>query len=145
MKLQHVGIVVRDLAAYGEAYACTLGLIPDSEIVCDPIQDVRIQFWRDINGGISLELIEPASPSSPVCRALAKGGGLNHLCYEVGDIEAQVQQCLKNGGLLTNPLAPAVAFGGRRVAFVFFDKLNLIEFVEAPAESMSTGEDPHAV
>ena len=86
MKLHHVGIVVKDLASYGDAYAGVLGLEADSGIIYDPVQKVRAQFWKDARGSV-LELIEPASPDSPVWRERQKGGGLNHLCYEVADIE----------------------------------------------------------
>jgi methylmalonyl-CoA/ethylmalonyl-CoA epimerase len=130
MKLHHVGIVVKDLASYGDAYAGVLGLEADSGIIYDPVQKVRAQFWKDARGSV-LELIEPASPDSPVWRERQKGGGLNHLCYEVADIEQQLRDAVEKGGMVTSGLAPAVAFGGRRIAFVYFLELGLIEFLEA--------------
>lgn len=129
MTLHHVGIVVDSLEAYSEACRSFLGLAPDSEVFHDPIQKVRVQFWRDARGGL-LELIEPAAPDSPVRRALAKGGGLNHLCYEVDDIEKQIRVSLEQGAVPAGEIAPAAAFSGRRIAFLFFPKLNLIEFLE---------------
>ena len=80
-----------------------------------------------------IELIEPAGEDSPVWRALKKGGGLDHLCYETPEIEKTVEQSLAQGAALVRDLAPAVAFGGRRIAFVYFLELGLIEFVETPA------------
>lgn len=130
MKLDHVGIVVKNLEAYGAAYASNLGLLVDSPIFHDPIQRVRVQFWSDGNGG-RVELIEAASEDSPVKRALEKGRGLNHLCYEVDDINARVQEAVNRGAILTSQIVPAVAFGGRRIAFLYFRELGLIEFVEA--------------
>ena len=132
MRLHHVGIVVNDLASYGEAYKTLLGLRQASAIFEDPIQRVRLQFWKDAHGHL-LELIEPAATDSPVRKALQKGGGLNHLCYEVDDMDQEVRRAVESGAVLTGAIAPAVAFGGRRVAFLFFPKLNLIEFVEAAA------------
>jgi methylmalonyl-CoA/ethylmalonyl-CoA epimerase len=138
MKLDHIGIVVKKLESYGEAYASSLGLTVDSPIYYDPIQKVRIQFWSDGHGG-RLELIEAASEDSPVKQALEKGRGLNHLCYEVNDIEARVQEAANRGAILTSQIVPAVAFGGRRVAFLYFRELGLIEFVEAnPAAPTTT-------
>lgn len=130
MKLHHVGIVVKDLDSYGGAYASVLGLTPDSGIIYDPIQKVRAQFWRDEQGSL-LELIEPASPDSPAWRERQKGGGLNHLCYEVDDIDQQILDSVEKGGMVTSGLAPAVAFGGRRIAFLYFLELGLIEFLES--------------
>jgi methylmalonyl-CoA/ethylmalonyl-CoA epimerase len=130
MRLHHVGIVVESLAAHGQAYGTFLGLTADSPIYHDPIQKVRIQFWKDAGGNL-LELIEPASPDSPVSGVLKKGGGLNHLCYEVENFDEQVRLALERGAIPAGEMAPAIAFSGRRVAFLFFPKMNLVEFVEA--------------
>ena len=129
MKLHHIGIVVKDLASYVEPYT-RFGLIAHSPVFHDPLQKVHLQFWRDERGSL-LELIEPASEDSPVWRESQKGGGLNHLCYEVEDIEKQVQESIQEGGMITRPLTPAIAFEGRRVVFLYFLELGLIEFVEA--------------
>jgi len=133
MNLHHIGIVVEDLAAYGELCGVCLGLTADSAVYQDPIQQVRIQFWKDARGNM-LELIEPDGPDSPVLGTLTKGGGLNHLCYEVEDIDEQVRISIEQGAIATSGIVPAVALSGRRVAFLFFPKLNLVDFVEAPGK-----------
>jgi methylmalonyl-CoA/ethylmalonyl-CoA epimerase len=132
MKLHHVGIVVENLESWGEAYARSLGLVRDSEILHDPIQKVRVQFWRDEETNL-VELIEPAAPDSPVWRELKKGGGLSHLCYEVDGIERRVGDAVAGGAILAVAPVPAVAFSGRRIAFLYFRKVGLIEFVEREA------------
>jgi methylmalonyl-CoA/ethylmalonyl-CoA epimerase len=132
MTLHHVGIVVQSLESWGQAYAGSLGLVPEAEIVHDPIQKVRVQFWRDDTANL-VELIEPAAPDSPVWGELKKGGGLNHLCYEVDDLERRVEDAVSGGAILAVSPVPAVAFSGRRIAFLYFRKLGLIEFVEREA------------
>lgn len=132
MKLHHVGIVVKNLATAGEAYARLLGSVEDSPIFHDPLQKVRVQFWRDERGQL-LELIEPAAPDSPVWRDAQKGGGLNHLCYETSNIEETIEQSIRAGAMIARPIAPAVAFEGRRIVFLYFLELGLIEFVETTA------------
>lgn len=131
LRLHHIGIVVENLVSHGAIYREFLGMIADSPIFEDPIQRVRIQFWKDPDGQL-LELLEPTAPGSPVTRALAKGGGLNHLCYEVADIADEVRIAIERGAVQVGEIAPAVAFGGRRIAFLFLPKANLVEFVEAP-------------
>ena len=131
MRLHHVGIVVKDIRGYGEAHRRYLGLTEASDIFEDSIQKVRLQFWKDAEGNL-LELIEPAASDSPVVKALEKGGGLNHLCYEVEDIEQEVRTAVEKGAILASGIVPAIAFGGRRIAFLFMPKLNLVEFLEAP-------------
>jgi methylmalonyl-CoA/ethylmalonyl-CoA epimerase len=129
VKLHHIGIVVQDLEAQGAAYAGTLGAVPCSPVIHDPIQKVKVQFWKD-DAGALIELIGPDSPESAAWRDSRKGGGLNHLCYETENIDRQVEESVRQGGMLTREISPAVAFGGRRIAFVFFLELGLIEFVE---------------
>ncbi len=130
MRLHHTGIVVSDLRSYGAAYAAGLGLSAKSEVFHDPIQKVRVQFWGGGEAESLIELIEPAGEDSPVWRSCKKGGGLDHLCYETTDIERTVEESLGKGGALVREIAPAVAFGGRRIAFVYFLELGLIEFLE---------------
>jgi methylmalonyl-CoA/ethylmalonyl-CoA epimerase len=129
MKLHHVGVVVKDIASSGEAYARLLGMAADSTIFFDPIQQVRVQFWRDARGAL-IELIEPSGPESPVWREAQKGGGLNHLCYETNDIDRTTQFSIEQGAMIARAIAPAVAFGGRRIVFLYFLELGLIEFLE---------------
>jgi len=131
MKLHHVGIVVKEIARSGQDYARLVGSIADSAVFLDPIQKVRVQFWRDTQGTL-IELIEPASEDSPVWREAQKGGGLNHLCYETPDIEKDLEVALERGAMIARPMAQAVAFGGRRIVFLYFLELGLIEFVETP-------------
>jgi methylmalonyl-CoA/ethylmalonyl-CoA epimerase len=129
MKLHHVGVVVKDLDTVGAAYARSLGMIADSGIVTDPIQKVRAQFWRSEQGSL-VELIEPMGPDSPAWRDSQKGGGLNHLCFETDDIDRTIQESTQQGAMIAREIAPAVAFGGRRIVFLYFLELGLVEFVE---------------
>jgi methylmalonyl-CoA/ethylmalonyl-CoA epimerase len=129
LKLHHVGIVVECLKTWGAAYARGLGLAQKSEVFRDPIQKVGVQFWGD-EGTSLLEMIEPDSPDSPAWREMKKGGGLSHLCYEVEDMERRVGEAVADGAVLVVAPVPAVAFSGRRVAFLYYRKLGLIEFLE---------------
>jgi methylmalonyl-CoA/ethylmalonyl-CoA epimerase len=131
MRLHHTGVVVRDIKAHGDKYTSALGLSAKTEILHDPLQKVRVQFWGGEESDSLVELIEPTGEDSPVWRASRKGGGPEHLCYETSDIEGVLQQALDRGAALVPGLAPAVAFAGRRVAFVYFLDLGLIEFLEA--------------
>jgi methylmalonyl-CoA/ethylmalonyl-CoA epimerase len=130
MRLHHVGIVVDDIERHGTRYAEQLGLRPLSAIVTDPIQRVQVQFWGD-GREVSLELIQPLDDDSPVSRFLEKGGGLNHLCFEVEDIVAAVEQVRAKGAICVSGPVPAAAFDGQRIAFLFFRDIGLVEFVEA--------------
>ena len=133
MKLHHIGIVVKSLERTGEEFGRRLDLEKRSEIIEDPLQLVKLQFWASTGDTTEIELIEPCGSDSPAYGALQHGGGLNHLCYEVPDIEASVRQARRQGAVQTREILPAVAFGGRKIAFVYYNLLGLIEFLESGA------------
>jgi len=92
---------------------------------------VRVSFFGGRNGTDPLiELVEPGADDSPVTRFLERGGGLHHLCYEVDDLEGHLEFCKSVGNKIIKPPAPAVAFGGRRIAWAVTRKRLLVEFLE---------------
>lgn len=131
MRLHHVGIVVDAIDRHRGNYCKFFELEPVSEVVTDSTQHVNVQFLANRSGETSLELIEPLPGASPVRRALEKGETLNHLCFEVQDIERSVAEAKSNGAVCVRTPVPAAAFDGRRIAFVFYRGIGLVEFVEA--------------
>ena len=131
MKLHHVGIIVASIERAGREYRQLLGLEQRGEVIEDPLQQVKVQFWACAGDTFEIELIEPCGPDSPAYAALQRGGGMNHLCYEVSDIVASLEQARRDGAVQTRDILPAAAFGGRRIAFVYYHHLGLIEFVES--------------
>jgi methylmalonyl-CoA epimerase len=131
--LDHAGFAVADLepaiALFRDTFGAQIG-----PIIEDPIQRVRLCF-AEYDGG-RVELIAPLTPDSPVTQIVARsGGGLYHLCFETDDLDAEFQRLRKQGFIPTGPPRPAVAFGGRRVVFLFHRTTQLIELVEAATAS----------
>ena len=127
--IDHIGIVVRSLDAAEEYYTQQLGLRRLGGRIVDPLQDVELQFLDD-DAGARVELIRPLSSDSPAARAARQGGGLNHICYRVMDLDSSITAFVANGAKLVREPRPAIAFDGRRVAFLFTRQRELIEFVE---------------
>jgi methylmalonyl-CoA/ethylmalonyl-CoA epimerase len=130
MIIDHIGIVVGSLDNASSYYTTLFGLREVGGRIVDPLQDVELQFLQD-DRGARLELIRPLTEGSPVSRALKQGGGLNHICYCVPDLESSVQMLVANDAKIVREPMPAVAFDGRRVAFLFTRQRELVEFVEA--------------
>jgi methylmalonyl-CoA/ethylmalonyl-CoA epimerase len=130
MTIEHVGIVVSSLDRAAAYYVSAFRLRPVRDRIVDPLQDVELQFLED-DRGTRLELIQPLSENSPVARALKQGGGLNHICYSVEDLEASIRAMVATGAKVVREPLPAVAFDGRRVTFLYTRERELIEFVEA--------------
>jgi methylmalonyl-CoA/ethylmalonyl-CoA epimerase len=116
--LHHVGIAVRSIR---EAE-------PDLEPVHDPIQKVSVAF-TDLHG-LSVELIEPASTESPVSRSLDAGQRLQHVCFEVDDLDESLASGRAAGFHTVARPAPAAAFDGRQIAWVFHRFYGLVELLE---------------
>jgi methylmalonyl-CoA/ethylmalonyl-CoA epimerase len=130
-RLDHVGLAVPDLEPAIAMFRDTFGA-HITEVVEDPIQRVRLCFAEHDGGRV--ELIAPLTQDSPVTQILSKsGGGLYHLCYETDDLEAEFKRLRQQGFIPKGPPQPAVAFGGRRVQFLFHRTTQLIELVEAPS------------
>ncbi len=98
----------------------------------DPIQRVSVCFLgRGIAGDISIELVAPLGDDSPVHRTLMKwGNSAYHACYEVPDLDQALAHLAANGCVIVSKPVPAVAFGNRRIAWLYTPARQLIEAVE---------------
>jgi methylmalonyl-CoA/ethylmalonyl-CoA epimerase len=132
IRLHHVGFVVASILESVGSFTEPLCASWDEKIFLDPIQKVRVTFLQGAHfDDAQVELIEPAEPDSPVSRFLERGGGLHHLCYEVADLERHLAHCRSAGTIVIRPPVPAVAFGGRRIAWAMTKGKLLVEFLEA--------------
>jgi methylmalonyl-CoA/ethylmalonyl-CoA epimerase len=86
-RLNHIAIVVPDLAAASALYRQVLGARV-SEPHALPAHGVTVAFVELPN--TKIELLEPLGAESPVRSFLERNptGGMHHLCYEVNDIIA---------------------------------------------------------
>lgn len=123
--IHHVGMVVKSI----QTAAAAMG-VPEIEIVHDPVQKVRVAFV-DVQGQC-IEFIEPAAPDSPVNNSLSKGIKLAHFCYSVPDIDKAITHAKTKGLAMIAKPVPAVAFGDRKIAWLYSANLGLFELVEAP-------------
>jgi len=132
LKLHHIGFVVLSIPESAESFALSLGAKWDGNIIFDPIQKVHVTFFQGHSPTDPLiELVEPGGPESPVSRFLERGGGLHHLCYDVKDLDSHLGFCRSVGTTIIRPPVPAVAFGGRRIAWGVTRKKLLVEFLES--------------
>src|SRR5215472_6213138 len=95
-RLNHVAIVVPDLAAASALYRDVLGAEVSAPVAL-PAHGVTTVFVTLPN--TKVELLAPLGESSPIAGFLARNpsGGMHHLCYEVADIIAARDQ-LKAAG-----------------------------------------------
>jgi methylmalonyl-CoA/ethylmalonyl-CoA epimerase len=128
--LHHFGIIVASIDGSAESVCRSMNAEWTHRVSHDPIQKVRVTFLTQANSSALIELVEPASPDSPVQRFLAAGGGLNHLCYEVDDLDAHITAMKQSGSRLLRSPKPAVAFDMRRIAWMLTAERTLVEYLE---------------
>lgn len=132
MRFHHIGVAVPDLSKALPSYAALFGYRLISGPFDDPIQKVAVCFiGNGTPGEPMIELIAANAPDSPIRSILAQGGGAYHLCFETADIERALEQAQEAGSLTVSRPVPAVAFGGRRIAWFYTPTRQLIELVEA--------------
>ena len=127
----HVGFVVASIQNTVQSFSEILQVDWDTHIFHDSNQGVRVTFLKSRREGDPLwELVEPADENSPVHSFAARGGGLHHVCYVVENLEEALARARSLGALITRQPMPAVAFGGRRIAWIYTRNRLLIEYLE---------------
>ncbi len=127
----HVGYAVQSIETIGEEFARSLGSVWNRKIIHDPLQEAKVTFiFPSGEKSPSIELLEPASGTSPLHKFLLKGGGLHHVCYEVDSLESHLQQSRSVGCLIVKNPLPAVAFAGRKIAWIYTPQKLLVEYLE---------------
>lgn len=116
-KLNHVAIVVPDLAAASAIYANTLGARV-SEPQEFPDHGVTTVFVELVN--TKIELLHPLGEDSPIAAYLDRNpaGGVHHVCYEVADIFAARDRLIKSGARVLGNGEPTTGAHGKPVLFL---------------------------
>ena len=130
MKLHHVGIVVNNIQESLGELKRYLNFETVSTIM--PVGSQKVNICLMKVGEPFLELIEPASQDSAISEFAKSGGGIHHICYEVKNIESELESLAKKGvTILVNPVK---GFDERRIAFVDLNTKNtncgLVELLE---------------
>lgn len=131
-KFHHVGLVVASIDDCIKNFTDTLQARWTGRIFEDPLQRVRVTFLATRVGDTQIELVEPLGVDSPVSRFLADNhGGLHHLCFETLDLDYELVRLRQARCLIVSRPKPAVAFEGRRIAWVLSAQKLLLEYLEA--------------
>jgi methylmalonyl-CoA/ethylmalonyl-CoA epimerase len=127
-RFHHLGVAVRDLDREERLFAA-VGYRRESGDFVDEHQGVRIRFV--VGGGPRLELLQQLPGRVVLDPWLRRGIRFYHMAWECDAMQAEVDRLMASGARLVSAPAPAVAFGGRRVCFLFLGGAQLIELIEA--------------
>lgn len=116
-QLNHVAIVVPDLAAAAARYRDTLGATVTQPVDL-PDHGVTTVFVELPN--TKIELLHPLGENSPIAKYLDRNpdGGMHHVCYEVEDIFAARDKLVADGARILGDGEPRDGAHGKPVLFL---------------------------
>jgi methylmalonyl-CoA/ethylmalonyl-CoA epimerase len=116
-RLNHVAIVVPDLAAAAALYRDALGATVSAPLPL-PEHGVTTVFVDLPNARI--ELLHPLGPDSPIAKFLEKNpaGGIHHVCFEVADIRAARDRLKARGARILGDGEPRNGAHNKPVLFL---------------------------
>jgi methylmalonyl-CoA/ethylmalonyl-CoA epimerase len=100
IRLEHIGIAVKNLSDSNELFSRLLGTAPykEEEVVSE---HVKTSFFQ--TGESKVELLEAIAPESAIARYIEKKGeGIHHVAFEVADIRAEMKRMAAEGFRLLN-------------------------------------------
>ncbi|MBW2038454.1 MAG: methylmalonyl-CoA epimerase [Deltaproteobacteria bacterium] len=93
--ISHLGVAVKDLQEARDYYRSVFGLESSDPIISG---DGMNQVSMIEAGNIIIELLQPIGNAGVMAKFLAKRGeGIHHICYEVDDINAEVDSLKAKG------------------------------------------------
>ncbi len=94
-RINHIGIVVKDLPEAIKAYSAGFG---GKAVKIVEIPDARLRACVLKIEGVEVELIEYQDPELPLIKPLrGDKAGINHICYEVEEMEAALKKLKEKG------------------------------------------------
>ncbi|MCA0238952.1 MAG: methylmalonyl-CoA epimerase [Bacteroidetes bacterium] len=100
LRIEHIGIAVRDLEASNELFRKLLGSEHyKTESVAS--EHVTTSFFQI--GESKIELLVATDPESPIAKFIEKRGeGIHHIAFEVADIHAETARLESEGFIALN-------------------------------------------
>jgi methylmalonyl-CoA/ethylmalonyl-CoA epimerase len=126
-QFHHVGYACASLAK-DRAQFEQMGYHAEGEAFADETQGIAGLFLT--GPGPRVELLENLPERTTLSAWLAQGTRMYHFAYEVPDLAAALAWARGQRAMTTVQPVPAVAFGGRRIAFVMLRTGFMLEFIE---------------
>jgi methylmalonyl-CoA/ethylmalonyl-CoA epimerase len=129
VKVDHIGIAVKSLAAAVKVYQDAIGLDVSGY---DEVDDQGVRVAMLTIGESRIELLEPTREDSPIEKFMMKRGeGIHHIAVHVDDIEQALER-LKASGVRLIDSTPRRGAHNTRIAFIHPSSTHgvLLELVE---------------
>ena len=128
MKIHHIGYLVKKLERAQKVFE-GIGYVVTQPTVRDEFRKIDILFLE--KDGYRVELVAPYDPTSVVADLRTRvGNSPYHICYEVNDLEGEIERLRNDRYVVSSEPAPAPACGGKRVSFLIHPYLGMVELLE---------------
>jgi methylmalonyl-CoA/ethylmalonyl-CoA epimerase len=115
LKVEHIGIAVKDLEASNKLFAKLLGMSHYKEEIVEA-EKVKTSFFKA--GETKIELIAGLDEENAISKFIAKKGeGMHHIAYAVEDIQAEIKR-LKAEGFIFIDEVPKKGADNKLICFL---------------------------
>ena len=115
MKIEHIGIAVKDINASNELFE-TLFNQPHYKMETVESEGVLTSFFQI--GESKIELLQATNEDSAIARFIAKKGeGMHHIAFEVENIDAEIERLVGKGFKMIHD-TPKLGADNKRIAFL---------------------------
>ncbi|MCX6274988.1 MAG: methylmalonyl-CoA epimerase [Bacteroidetes bacterium] len=115
MKVEHIGIAVKDIDGANKLFAALLGT-PHYKTESVESEKVSTSFYKV--GDSKIELLEAIDPNSAIAKFIEKRGeGIHHIAFEVEDILGEMKR-LKEAGFVFTRDEPFPGADNKLVCFM---------------------------
>lgn len=128
LELHHVAYVVDDLAESARYWESCLGARMETSPTPVTAHGVLVAFLKV--GDARIELVQPAQADAATGQHSRKAGMPDHLGFLCSDFDQRVERVRSDGGIVVRPPVPSEAFDGRRMCFVYYANVGLVELIE---------------
>ena len=127
-KIDHIGIIVKELEKAIQVYSEALGL---KSMPIEIMDELNLKLCFLVIGEVMIELIQPTGPGMYQDFIKKHGEGIHHICYKVKNIDKALKRVVKNHLLLRDEKPRP---GGSKSKIAFLDPKTIFntetEFVE---------------
>ncbi len=100
IRIDHIGIAVRNMAESNELFARLLG---EAHYKMEAVESEKVATSFFQIGESKIELLEATDPESPIAKFIEKRGeGIHHIAFEVSDIQAEIERLEAEGFIPLN-------------------------------------------
>jgi methylmalonyl-CoA/ethylmalonyl-CoA epimerase len=134
-RFHHIGLACRDIQKEAKALRL-VGYELEGQHFTDPLQKIHGCFL--VGPGPRMELLAPVDESSPILSWLNRDIKMYHQAYEIESIDPALKSLSAQHAVVVSRPKPAIAFGGRKVAFLMLPNSLLVELIECPGVQDAT-------